>query len=273
MSDEPKPADASQRQRRRATPHRRSTAARRRPARPRHAAATTPRPPAPAAPRAAPHAAAHRGRAAPPAAPLPISPARRRPLASAGGAAAEGGGAREAGGGRRDARSRRHLAAAHAPRLDGPRLGRVLRRVGGGAGRHRPVHVPQRPQRAAAAVQGRASRPSTGWAWTSAGRRNSASGSSARRTTSSQQASGFYALLVTCTHLGCTPNYLSAESKFKCPCHGSGFRADRHQLRRARRRGRSSARASCWPTTGRSSSTRRGSSSTSSGSGRIRRRF
>jgi cytochrome b6-f complex iron-sulfur subunit len=39
-----------------------------------------------------------------------------------------------------------------------------------------------------------------------------------------QHASGFYALLVTCTHLGCTPNYLSAESKFKCPCHGSGFR-------------------------------------------------
>ncbi len=37
-------------------------------------------------------------------------------------------------------------------------------------------------------------------------------------------ASGFYALLVTCTHLGCTPNYLSAENKFKCPCHGSGFR-------------------------------------------------
>ncbi len=38
------------------------------------------------------------------------------------------------------------------------------------------------------------------------------------------EASGFYALLVTCTHLGCTPNWLSAESKFKCPCHGSGFR-------------------------------------------------
>jgi cytochrome b6-f complex iron-sulfur subunit len=31
-------------------------------------------------------------------------------------------------------------------------------------------------------------------------------------------------LSVTCTHLGCTPNYLSAENKFKCPCHGSGFR-------------------------------------------------
>ncbi len=36
--------------------------------------------------------------------------------------------------------------------------------------------------------------------------------------------SGFYALSVTCTHLGCTPNYLSAENKFKCPCHGSGYR-------------------------------------------------
>ena len=37
-------------------------------------------------------------------------------------------------------------------------------------------------------------------------------------------AAGFYALLTTCTHLGCTPNFLSAENKFKCPCHGSGFR-------------------------------------------------
>ncbi len=34
---------------------------------------------------------------------------------------------------------------------------------------------------------------------------------------------GIYALSTTCTHLGCTPNYLSAEQKFKCPCHGSGF--------------------------------------------------
>ena len=37
-------------------------------------------------------------------------------------------------------------------------------------------------------------------------------------------APGFYAIISTCTHLGCTPNYLSAENKFKCPCHGSGFR-------------------------------------------------
>ena len=39
-----------------------------------------------------------------------------------------------------------------------------------------------------------------------------------------QGASGFYALIAVCTHLGCTPNYLASEEKFKCPCHGSGFR-------------------------------------------------
>ena len=38
-----------------------------------------------------------------------------------------------------------------------------------------------------------------------------------------QHASGFYALITVCTHLGCTPNYLAAENKFKCPCHGSGY--------------------------------------------------
>ncbi len=32
-----------------------------------------------------------------------------------------------------------------------------------------------------------------------------------------------YALLTVCTHLGCTPNWLEGERKFKCPCHGSGF--------------------------------------------------
>ncbi len=31
------------------------------------------------------------------------------------------------------------------------------------------------------------------------------------------------ALKSVCTHLGCTPNWLEAEQKFKCPCHGSGF--------------------------------------------------
>ena len=32
-----------------------------------------------------------------------------------------------------------------------------------------------------------------------------------------------YALSTTCTHLGCTPNWLEADKKFKCPCHGSGY--------------------------------------------------
>ncbi len=32
-----------------------------------------------------------------------------------------------------------------------------------------------------------------------------------------------FALSTVCTHLGCTPNWLENESKFKCPCHGSGF--------------------------------------------------
>jgi cytochrome b6-f complex iron-sulfur subunit len=32
-----------------------------------------------------------------------------------------------------------------------------------------------------------------------------------------------YALQSVCTHLGCPPNWLASEQKFKCPCHGSGF--------------------------------------------------
>lgn len=32
-----------------------------------------------------------------------------------------------------------------------------------------------------------------------------------------------YALSTICTHLGCPPNWLENEQKFKCPCHGSGF--------------------------------------------------
>jgi cytochrome b6-f complex iron-sulfur subunit len=36
-------------------------------------------------------------------------------------------------------------------------------------------------------------------------------------------AEGIYALSTVCTHLGCTPNWLEAEQKFKCPCHGSGY--------------------------------------------------
>jgi len=33
-----------------------------------------------------------------------------------------------------------------------------------------------------------------------------------------------YVLSTVCTHLGCTPNWLESDQKFKCPCHGSGFR-------------------------------------------------
>ena len=39
-----------------------------------------------------------------------------------------------------------------------------------------------------------------------------------------REQNGFYALSAICTHLGCTPKYLGSEDKFKCPCHGSGFR-------------------------------------------------
>jgi cytochrome b6-f complex iron-sulfur subunit len=37
-------------------------------------------------------------------------------------------------------------------------------------------------------------------------------------------AEGLFVLSTTCTHLGCIPNWLAADQKFKCPCHGSGFR-------------------------------------------------
>lgn len=39
-----------------------------------------------------------------------------------------------------------------------------------------------------------------------------------------RDALGIYALSTVCTHLGCTPNWLITDGKFKCPCHGSGFR-------------------------------------------------
>jgi len=37
---------------------------------------------------------------------------------------------------------------------------------------------------------------------------------------------GIFALSTVCTHLGCTPNWLEGEQKFKCPCHGSGYYKD-----------------------------------------------
>jgi cytochrome b6-f complex iron-sulfur subunit len=41
-----------------------------------------------------------------------------------------------------------------------------------------------------------------------------------------REEAGLYALFAKCTHLGCTPRWLAAENKFKCPCHGSGFYKD-----------------------------------------------
>lgn len=46
---------------------------------------------------------------------------------------------------------------------------------------------------------------------------------SAHRVWIVREATGFYVLSTICTHLGCTPNWLQAEQKFKCPCHGSGY--------------------------------------------------
>jgi cytochrome b6-f complex iron-sulfur subunit len=73
-------------------------------------------------------------------------------------------------------------------------------RLHGGDG---PLHDAQRPVRAAHELQG-------GWkdrfgVWVV------------------RELGGMYALSTVCTHLGCTPNWLEADQKFKCPCHGSGF--------------------------------------------------
>lgn len=38
-----------------------------------------------------------------------------------------------------------------------------------------------------------------------------------------RQGGRLIAVSTVCTHLGCTPNWLNGESKFKCACHGSGY--------------------------------------------------
>lgn len=35
--------------------------------------------------------------------------------------------------------------------------------------------------------------------------------------------SRLFVVYARCTHLGCTPDWKQSESKFKCPCHGSGY--------------------------------------------------
>ncbi len=34
---------------------------------------------------------------------------------------------------------------------------------------------------------------------------------------------GLFVIVAICTHLGCTPDWVESEGKFKCPCHGSGY--------------------------------------------------
>ncbi len=38
-----------------------------------------------------------------------------------------------------------------------------------------------------------------------------------------RRAEKLFVLFARCTHLGCTPNWVETENKFKCPCHGSGY--------------------------------------------------
>ena len=38
-----------------------------------------------------------------------------------------------------------------------------------------------------------------------------------------RNAQGIFVIYAKCTHLGCTPDWVEGENKFKCPCHGSGY--------------------------------------------------
>ncbi|MBI3072235.1 MAG: Rieske 2Fe-2S domain-containing protein [Deltaproteobacteria bacterium] len=46
----------------------------------------------------------------------------------------------------------------------------------------------------------------------------------AQRTWIIRDGKGFCAIEAKCTHLGCTPRWFKDANKFKCPCHGSGFK-------------------------------------------------
>ncbi len=38
-----------------------------------------------------------------------------------------------------------------------------------------------------------------------------------------RNAERLFVIYARCTHLGCTPDWVESENKFKCPCHGSGY--------------------------------------------------
>lgn len=77
-----------------------------------------------------------------------------------------------------------------------------------------------------------------------------------------------YALASVCTHLGCTPNWLEGEQKYKCPCHGSGFYINGVNFEGPAPH-RSNESASSWRRTGSWKSTRASSFRKRWDSGRI----
>ena len=45
-----------------------------------------------------------------------------------------------------------------------------------------------------------------------------------------RNAEGIFVIYAKCTHLGCTPDWVESENKFKCPCHGSGYDNEGHNF-------------------------------------------
>ena len=85
----------------------------------------------------------------------------------------------------------------------------------------RAIHVPQRPRRAA---QHHQDRPPLHLRARGSQRAVQDRVGLLGRPLDAVQRPGYpYALQSVCTHLGCPPNWLAGEQKFKCPCHGSGF--------------------------------------------------
>ena len=88
---------------------------------------------------------------------------------------------------------------------------------------HRAVHVSQRLERAAEPVLGRSARQRFAGPGGDEVRLASTCGSCNYEYKGKKE---IFALRTVCTHLGCTPNWLEGEQKFKCPCHGSGYYKD-----------------------------------------------
>ena len=90
-----------------------------------------------------------------------------------------------------------------------------------------PLPLPQRPVRAAEQGQGRLRRAISKTARSSRSSRTGTSGSS-------RYEGKIYALSTTCTHLGCTPNWLEARQEVQVPLPRQRLLHHRRQLRRPR---------------------------------------